>query len=810
MKRLNIISIITAAVCFGFASCADQAEEFKKGAVDAANCYGVYFPAQKTTVILDPADPTVDTILVARTKTEGAITVPFTLKDANDIFLASELKFEDGQTESYIALAFDSAKVGVTYKCSIAIEDPNYASQYTSNAIAIDIAVTREKWNSLGMASYSDYFFFNAAFDVELLQNDNDPNKYRLIDAYKGIDAAWAALERPTTEPTSVFEFQVLKPGDEFADVTITKKGLIAYPFIYTGCIHPSYNDEIVLLHPCNFSSHAEEDTWTFNKVLQYQENGLPAGIQIAPYYYMMQYGGWNYADANADPTDGGIQLIFPGAVLTDYSLEMISDFADEGKQDVKFIFGADVAFVDFGAYEGALNANQIDSKVEGILAGTDSTVVRVDSTSVVTLEFPATGQYTLVAVAYDADSVPETLETLVLNYVANNDSIPVDIFAELVSTKKYEKVAEISSDNYLEFTVYGSDLTDVKIGLFPTMKFNAAADDYIDYVIEGDEEEEIDFSVDAETLEKINGAGYTDIFTDLNPGTSYTLVVVASNGFEQAVALAEATTTGDPLPIYMEFDYTDFDDDLCPATSAGFEGTYDFFAKVNDNTVREPISSVTIKALNDSIIYAKGFMAKFKKFGFNDSINFFFEDGYLYSLATTMDKLDGGSYYAALRYYNGKSIYSFTYDYILLGGFIDKDHIVFVDCFTGVDITGWMITAYSDSAYTTKVGDFASYEGLMLTTPGIYDELFASGVQKRVSALSAALNAPRTNYVETERGYIKSTIRNLKKAQSIVSCGTKAGLAIESEPRSVAVKVVSVKALKRDNSLEQTNTIRY
>ena len=358
--------------------------------------------------------------------------------------------------------------------------------------------------------------------------------------------------------------------------------------------------------------------------------------------------------------------------------------------------------------------------------------------------------------------------------------------------------------------TVYGSDLVDVKMGLFPTLKFNADPDYYIEYVAEGDEEEEVDFTVSAKVLEKINEGGYTDIYTGLNPGTSYTLVVVASNGFEQGIALAEATTTGDPLPIYMDFDYTYLDDDLCPATSAGFEGTYDFFAKVNDNAARQPISSVTIKALNDSIVYAKGFMAQLKKFGFNDSICFFFEDGYLYSLATTMDKLEGGSYYAALRYYNGKSIYSFTYDYLLLGGFIDKDHIVFVDGITGVDLTGWMVTAYSDSTYATKVGDFVSYEGIMLTTPGIYDELFASGVQKRVSALSSALRAPRSNYVETERGYIKSTIKNLKNAPRIVSCGTSAGYAITPEPRSVAAKVVAVKALKRDHPMEQAKTIRY
>ena len=190
MKRISIISFITAAVAFGFASCADKAEEFQKGVVDVEGCYGVYFPAQKTTLSLDPAEPTVDTIIVARTKTEGAITVPYTLKDANNIFQSSELKFEDGQTESYIALAFDSAEVGVTYVCSIIINDPKYASQYTSNAIAIDISVTRDKWNSLGKASFSDIFMFDNVYEAEILQNDKDKSKFRLMHPY---DPAMAA-----------------------------------------------------------------------------------------------------------------------------------------------------------------------------------------------------------------------------------------------------------------------------------------------------------------------------------------------------------------------------------------------------------------------------------------------------------------------------------------------------------------------------------------------------------------------------------------------------------------------------------------
>lgn len=808
MKRLSIISIITAAVAFGFASCADQAEEFKKGTVDVAGCYGVYFPAQKTNIILDPADPTVDTVIVARTKTEGAITVPFTLKDAENIFLASELKFEDGQTESYIALAFDSAKVGITYKCSIVIEDPAYASQYTSNAIAIDVAVTREKWNSLGMAKYSDYWFFNKVYDVEILQNDNDANKYRLIDAYKEIDADLAAEDYEIVEPTSVFEFQVLKPGDVFAEKTITKKGLIAYPIIHTGWVHPSYKDEVLLLHPCNFSSHATEDTWTFNKVIQYQDNGLPAGIQIAPYYYMMSVGGWNYADANPDPTDGGIQFVFPGAVLTDYSLVIEPDFAAAGQQDVAFTFGADVAFVDFGAYEGALNANQIDGKLEGILAGTDTTVVRIDSSSVVTLEFPATGQYTIVAVAYDADSVPETVENVVLNYVASGDAVPVDVYAELVSTKKYERTKDsISSDNCLEYTVYGSNLTDAKIGLFITGKFNAAPADYVAYMLEDEDEE---FTVSADVLEQINGQGYTDVFVDLNPGLSYTIVVVATNGYEQKIATATATTTGDPLPIFMDYEMSDLDDKL-PTAATDFDGKYEFFAKVKGASSRQKVSkAVELKALNDSTVNAKGMLAPWAgKYGFQDSIDFFYEDGILYTLSTALDSVSEDGYCAVLNYTNGSSVWSYEYDAVLVGGFVDKDNIAFVDYY-GIGANGWLITLYYNN-WSVKAGNLTWIQDMLLSTPGQYDAFLAPArSQSRLAELSSALNGPRTNFVETKLGHVKSTIKNFKSAQKIVSCGTNAGIASTPEPRSIAVKVVEVKALSKDHSFEKAGVIRY
>ena len=799
MKRLSLISIITAALAFGFASCADQVEEFKKGAPDAANCYGVYFPAQLTELSLDPADPTFDTILVARTKTEGAITVPYVLKDDSKIFEASELKFEDGQTESFIVVKFDSAQVGVTYLCSIVIEDPTYASQYTSNAIAIDIKVTRDKWNSLGFGTYSDIFMFDGVYHMEILQNDKDKSKFRLMHPY---DSAMIMLDGYSAasmgKPCEYIPMYLLKKGSSLMGVTVSGSGLVYFEESSTGYFNTSnnYNQLIMINHPAEFSSLRNEDAWAWNKVLQYQDNGLPAGVQFAPYYYMNGIGGWNYTTS-----DGMVTIIFPGAILTDYTLELEEDFSEDGDQDVAFILGTDVAFVEYAAYDGALNASKIDEKVEAIIAGEDSTVAQVDSTCIVTFSFEATGKYTIVAVAYDADTVPQTVSSLVLSYVANKDSMPVDIYAELVSTKKYEKSEKLSSDNCLEYTIMGSELTDLKVGLFKSDKF---AKDTLGYLKEMVADAKKTYTVKASILEQINETGLTDVFVKLNPGTAYTMVLIATNGYEQKILMLDAATTGDPLPLFIYYDWTEIDDDLLPETAAGFDGEYDFLAVRNSKKTgdRELISTFNLKAINDSTVMATGlFGDEMEEDYITDTVYYEYYYGVLYSLSTVM--LGDSGVHAAIRYCSTASgkIYGWENDYAMLGGFVDENNIAFVDNFTGASINGWVLTAYSDSACTKGLGNYDIFIEPLFAKAGIYDDVLGIKRKKSSSTLdmiSAALRAPRSNYVESERGYIKSTIRNIRDAQKVVSCGTSAGFAIVPEPRPVAAKVVAVKPYKK------------
>lgn len=795
MKRISILSFIAAAVALGFASCADNTEEFKQGGADSPDCYGVYFPAQKTTLTLDPSEPTIDTIIVARKKTEGAITVPYTLKDENNIFEASELKFDDGQTESYIVVKFDSAQIGETYLCSFLIEDPAYASQYTSNAIALDLYVTRDKWNSLGNASFSDAFTFDGVYEAELLQNDKDKTRFRLMHPYDGAMADLNGYdEENLSKACDYIPLYLMMPGQKKLvqielQTPVRGEGLVYFEESNTGYFHTTYSQDIMINHPAEFSSLRTEDKWGFNKVLQYQESGLPAGIQLAPYYYMNGVGGWNYT---AD--DGMVSIIFPGAKLTDYSLALKSGFADGGLLDVAFIFGEDVAFVEYSTFDGVLNANKVNEKAETIVAGEDSTVAKVDSTSVITFSFPATGDYTLVAVAYDEDTVAKTFKSIVLHYVADNDSMPVDVDAELITTKKYEKF-DYTTENSLEFSVYGSDLISVAIGLFPSKKFYADPEQYVDLML--DDEDEQEFEVDAETLEAINETGYTDLITDLKPGTAYTLVVIASNGYEQEIICKDASTTGVAIPLYMSFDPSDIDDDLLPAAASGYDGSYDFFAIPEDETERQYISTLELKAVDDSTVLATGMFGEYAEYiGVHDSVYFEYFEGVLYTLANVLD--GDYDYTGVIRYWSDAAEDYTSSSYFMAGGFVDKDHIAFVDATNGYEMTGWALSAYEGKEL---LGDVEIFNSPLLATEGLYDELLGfnepAPSKASLDKLRAALNAPRTNYVETNRGYIRSTIKNFRDAQKIKSSGVKAGLSIEAEPRPVKAKVVGVKAYK-------------
>lgn len=536
MKNIFKYSLSFLALSAMMLSCAKE-DEHQPGEPDLAGCYQVYFPAQESELTLDPADPTTATVSVMRTEPKGGITVPVTVKDTSGLFTFSDLRFEDGQSESQITVTFDKIQIGKTYSVNLEITDPQYASRYSSSPIAFDLSVTREKWNLLGKIGFSEDFMwgFTVSPDhsgaAEIYQNGNDENLFR-------IENPFSKRYTNFVDGSDWFVFRVLQPGDVvFAntkvETKITQKDLVYYEDFNTGYTNETYKEKVWLMHPGGFTSYAkDQSSWSYNKVLQYQENGLPAAVQIAPFYYLPSAGGgWDGSQKSC------IVITFPGAVLTDYSIEAVAGESVNGELPVEFELGADVASTKYAVYEGAISTAAKQKYAEAIADGTETSAKVVPASGAVALSFDKSGVYTLVAVTFDAAGEAQKNTSVEFGYVAKGDeeNYTVNLSAGIELTSRYEPLGYTKSNSALIY-VYGEDLVDVKVGVFKTSSLSGASVDDVVASLK---------SVGDSLVNVINNYGYSDIVPKLSPLTSYTIVAWGTNGYSSSVVTAKVTTDG-------------------------------------------------------------------------------------------------------------------------------------------------------------------------------------------------------------------------------------------------------------------------
>ena len=79
---------------------------------------------------------------------------------ADEVFQFGEIYFAPGQSETTLTVKFDNIKTGVTYHCSMYINDPKHTSAYDNNASSISFSVQMYEWTKLnGPALYRDALF---------------------------------------------------------------------------------------------------------------------------------------------------------------------------------------------------------------------------------------------------------------------------------------------------------------------------------------------------------------------------------------------------------------------------------------------------------------------------------------------------------------------------------------------------------------------------------------------------------------------------------------------------------------------------
>lgn len=794
-----------AAFSFLAVSCQVEEQVYVPGEPDLEGCHGVYFPTQEAagSHTMDPSETPAVEFVVKRLTEDGDITVPVVVKASEEgIFELSELKFDDGQTESTIKVSFSKAQPGVTYTLSLEITDPEYALVYGQNPTYLNYSVIIEKYELLGMATIREGLITGyqqnptgIEWEVEVYTKETTPGWYYFKDAY---------ISAPFNQGWEQNQGWDMIPSGSYLTINAENPARVYMPFQNLGCSWGygwMYSGSIA--PEAGISGGTPAYGTLVDGVISFPANSFVFGETE-----------YNNLELYISNVDGLFRICLPGAVLVDYTVEILSGYTNQGQHPVQFTFGADIQTIKYLAYEGALSSEELQAKVSEVLTSENAQVITKDQADeegnvVVALSFEQTGKYTIVAVGFDKGAQPQTAVAEVISYVAADAPVPVVVNAGLIVSDKYAPEG-YTSENSMEFYIYGTDIVEAGMALVRSADWAANPQAVLNSAMTKG-------LLNAEALKLINGEGLSDIYINLNAGTEYTLVVYASNGYEQTYVTASAKTAGVADPLQEIYTMNDLwtgesKDDFIgewgyylsdpKAGNARFDmgapvTVADGGSETNPET-GDVYEFVKLKGLFAPAV-AQGILA-------DDTVFFEYYNGILISLGNVFGPLsvdvfgDGSTQYGAMMSFFNVGAGGIV-DGAVVGGFTEFGDVAFVD-FGQYDSYGgfayFSLGVFADETYGNNVyeGNLMSISNILLVDPENMpeEEAAAQSLRKELCAAKAEFQG-NFNCVEPEDVQIKRAIVDMRKKGEY----SRAGLNIESaNPRVECKASVSVREVKR------------
>lgn len=391
MKKTFLYTLTLMAIVMGFAACSDDDDNYTPATISGPQ---VFFSNELSKTVNVSGDATTFAIPVSRFNTDGAVTVNIAKTDTAGLFnVPATVSFAAGEKEAKLEIGYDPAKFEYNEAKGLVLAiDKASATPYGTDTLKLSVVMPMT-WKSLGKGTYVDNWAgYSGA--VEVQQCEQQPTNFRLVKPYAGFDGGEDFVMEGEMDP--YLSFTLLQKGDKLGDVEITQEGLLYFPIYFTGMIIPDYGVNIEIDHPSEFTSLRNEGAWLFNKVVEYQDNGLPALVQFAPYYYMDGVGGWNNTKV-----DGVIEFYFPGNEPLDYDLTveyMGKSVSPDDEYTAKFdlTVGADLEEVKYAL----VNGDNTEDILAGVLSGSIESESITASTSL-SIPMEKAGTYTLMAVGY-------------------------------------------------------------------------------------------------------------------------------------------------------------------------------------------------------------------------------------------------------------------------------------------------------------------------------------------------------------------------------------------------------------------------
>lgn len=290
----------------------------------------VYFEGAVNTNFTVSAVDTVFTIKLSRVQKDSVATIA--LKAEADSATLTKFSFPSvatfaaGEATTTISCVakVDSMEYDTPYTVKLCIANEEDATLYGQSFVTLKVTCPAP-WKSLGMGKIADFFYSDKYFKVEIQRNELQPSKFRVVSPYDQImeDAELT----PNEGPSPYFEFEIVPAGSSLGNRTFPEE-FVYFPPTRTGHYYDDgeYSGEVYAYHTAHFNSNlcSDEEVCFYNKVVAYQEvNGevIPAQVFLAPLYYIPK-DGVNF-DKSTTKTEGMIDIIFPGYVPSDYSVDL-------------------------------------------------------------------------------------------------------------------------------------------------------------------------------------------------------------------------------------------------------------------------------------------------------------------------------------------------------------------------------------------------------------------------------------------------------------------------------------------------------
>lgn len=390
-------TLLLAVTALALGSCTDE-YEYTAATVEGQQVY--FSNTLASTQNLSDTESSFN-ISLNRIMTDGELTVNLTIDDASGIYsMPSSVSFADGEDEVSIPVSYDPTKLeyDVFNDVTIAIADVDYTTPYGNSSYSFSAGMP-SPYVSIGTGKFADTYLIEEGYaEVEIMQNQNNPNQFRVMHPYDEFAEAFAeAGYNLSGEPAEYLEFEVLQPGETLNGVTVTKQDLVYFSPTATSIIlNDSYGVPVTIMHPCHFTDYASEDAWTHNCVTAWQEDGTPGTVQLAPMYYMDGVGGWDNTQA-----DGMITITFPGYNPKDYSMNVsylgaFSSADGESFAMGNVTLGADIEEAKVAVVEG----NDVNAALSQIMSGAVETTTVTESGEV-RIPCKYSGTCTMVAIGY-------------------------------------------------------------------------------------------------------------------------------------------------------------------------------------------------------------------------------------------------------------------------------------------------------------------------------------------------------------------------------------------------------------------------